>query len=65
MTERRALRPPVATMFGRAFLLRCPRCSGRGILRSWFKMKERCPTCALAFDRVESEDYMPNAVWVE
>lgn len=57
MIEKRGLRPPVATMFGRAFLLRCPRCGSRGILRTWFKMQKRCPKCGLALDRGESEDY--------
>jgi len=48
-------------MIGRALLLRCPRCGGRGIRRSWFKFKHACPTCDLAFERGESEDYWLGA----
>ena len=44
-------------MFARALGLRCPRCGARGIIRSWFKMNQRCPNCGLALDRGESEDY--------
>jgi uncharacterized protein (DUF983 family) len=42
---------------GRGMLLRCPRCGGRGILRNWFNLQRRCPTCGLVFDRGESSDY--------
>jgi len=48
-------------MVGRAFLLRCPRCGGRGIWRSWFKLRHACPSCGLAFDRGESDDYWLGA----
>ena len=44
-------------MLGRAVLLRCPRCGGRGILRNWFNLRPRCPTCRLVFTRGEAEDY--------
>ena len=50
-----------ATKFGRALMLRCPRCGGRGILRTWFKMKEQCPTCGLALERGESSDFWIGA----
>ena len=49
------------TLLLRAFKLRCPRCGGRGILASWMKLKPRCPTCDLALDRGESEDYWLGA----
>jgi len=48
-------------MIGRALVLRCPRCGGRGIRRSWFKFKHGCPTCDLALERGESEDYWLGA----
>lgn len=48
-------------MIGRALLLRCPRCGGRGIWRSWFKIKHDCPTCGLVLERGESEDYWLGA----
>jgi uncharacterized protein (DUF983 family) len=38
---------------GRAALLRCPNCGGRGILRSWFRLAARCPSCGLALERHE------------
>lgn len=42
---------------GRGALLRCPRCGGRGLLRGWFTLHRRCPTCGLVLDRGESADY--------
>lgn len=48
-------------MIGRALVLRCPRCGGRGIRRSWFRFKFACPTCDLALERGESEDYWLGA----
>lgn len=48
-------------MIGRALVLRCPRCGGRGIRRSWFKFQHACPTCDLVLERGESEDYWLGA----
>ncbi len=48
----------------RAFILRCPRCGGRGIFRSWFRLKSECPTCGLSLERGESEDHWFGAVAV-
>ena len=45
------------TKVGRALLLRCPRCGGAGILKNWFALHDRCPTCGLAFARGEVSDY--------
>lgn len=56
-----APRPSVPRMFGRALLLHCPRCGGGRILRSWFKMKDSCPTCGLALERGESSDFWLGA----
>ncbi len=30
---------------------KCPVCGGGKLFDGWFKMKERCPTCAFAFER--------------
>lgn len=30
---------------------RCPRCGGKGIFDSYFKLKERCPHCEYPFER--------------
>jgi uncharacterized protein (DUF983 family) len=51
----------VAAKFGRALRLRCPRCGGSGILRSWLKMKDHCPTCGLALERGEASDFWIGA----
>ena len=48
-------------MCGRALRLKCPRCGSSSILASWFRLKKRCPTCALAFERGEVEDYWLGA----
>lgn len=55
------MKSSVARKFGRAFLLHCPRCGGGGILRTWLKMKDRCPTCELALERGELADFWLGA----
>ena len=53
----------------RAFHLRCPRCGGRPIVKSWFAMHERCPACGLRLDRGESGyqvgSYMVAMIMIE
>ena len=61
-------RPEVTLRVASAFLwraltLRCPHCGGRGILESWFKLKERCPRCGLHLHREEG-DYFLGAYMV-
>jgi uncharacterized protein (DUF983 family) len=51
----------VLTLLLRALQLRCPRCGARGILASWTRLKARCPSCDLATDRGETEDYWLGA----
>jgi uncharacterized protein (DUF983 family) len=41
------------TLIGRAFSRRCPYCGGRGIFRTWWSLKETCPTCGIRFEREE------------
>jgi uncharacterized protein (DUF983 family) len=56
--------PHQATVWQRlrwAMLLRCPRCGGRGIWRSWFTMKDRCPACGQDFERGETSDFWIGA----
>ena len=48
-------------MVGRALLLRCPNCGSRGLVKSWFKMRERCPTCGIRVER-EGNDYLSGSV---
>jgi uncharacterized protein (DUF983 family) len=45
------VRTSFRSMLGRALLLRCPRCGGRGWVTSWFKRSERCSTCGYRYDR--------------
>ena len=40
-------------MLFRGCVGRCPVCGSRKIFHRWFSMVERCPTCALHFERVE------------
>jgi uncharacterized protein (DUF983 family) len=49
------------TKIGRALLLHCPRCGGGGIVKTWFSLRERCPSCGLAFGRGEDSDYWLGA----
>lgn len=58
---RDGVKSSTSAKFGRALALRCPRCGGRGILRTWFKMADRCPTCGLALERGESSEFWIGA----
>lgn len=46
----------VLRIFSRALTLRCPNCGSPGLLRSWFKLKYRCPRCGIRLDRGEADD---------
>ena len=45
-------------MIGRALTLRCPHCGSRGVLASWFRLKERCPRCKLHLHREEGDYFL-------
>ena len=45
-------------MILRALTLRCPHCGARGVLASWFKLKERCPRCKLHLHRDERDYFL-------
>jgi len=53
----------------RAVRRRCPRCGARGVWLNFMKMRARCPSCDLEFDRGESDyfygAYMLNFVAAE
>jgi uncharacterized protein (DUF983 family) len=51
----------ILVMLARALTLRCPNCGSRGLLRSWFKMNERCPRCGILVER-EGHDYMAGSL---
>lgn len=51
----------VATKFGRALLLHCPRCGGGRITTTWFRLAEHCPSCGLALERGETSDFWIGA----
>jgi uncharacterized protein (DUF983 family) len=42
------------TIVARGIRRRCGRCGGRGIFRSYFELRERCPTCGYRFERDEA-----------
>ena len=54
---------------GRALALRCPRCGGGSIFRSWWALKPTCPHCGFALDRGEPDfwigGYAVNLVLAE
>lgn len=63
------LRPGMWRMLGRALLLRCPHCGGRGIFASLFELKKHCSRCGMRLDRGESDyflgAYLFNLIAVE
>lgn len=46
-------RPGTVTVFARGATRRCPRCGSGGVFESWFKIRDRCPRCALRLEREE------------
>ena len=56
-------------LFGRALLLRCPRCGTRGIFSGWTRLKDHCPGCGIPLERKESDyfigAYLMNLIAVE
>lgn len=54
---------------GRALVLRCPRCGGGSLFRSWWATKPTCPRCGFALDRGERDfwigGYAVNLVLAE
>jgi uncharacterized protein (DUF983 family) len=49
--------PAALLMLARALTVACPRCGARGLFLSWFRLRERCPRCALPLERGEQRDY--------
>ena len=45
-------------MILRAMLLRCPHCGAKGILATWFRLKEHCPRCGLHLHREETDYFL-------
>ena len=48
---RRWPQPTWGELLLRGLIKRCPRCGGRRIYDGWFRMKDRCPTCGIRFER--------------
>lgn len=55
-------RRSLITAVARGLRKRCPRCGGKGIFRSWGRLKDACPTCGYTF--VREEGYWVGAVIV-
>ena len=45
-------------MLVRALTLRCPHCGSRGVLASWFRLRDRCPRCKLHLHRQENDFFL-------
>lgn len=53
----------VARFFWRGMRLRCPNCSGKPVLKSWFKLLDSCPKCGIRLERGEEDDYYLGGVF--
>jgi uncharacterized protein (DUF983 family) len=42
-----------SVMLRRGLRKRCARCGGGDLYRTWFRMRDRCPTCGMVFEREE------------
>lgn len=45
-------------MIRRALALRCPHCGAKGIMASWFRLRDRCPRCKLNTHREEGDHFL-------
>jgi uncharacterized protein (DUF983 family) len=45
--------PSIWQALGRGLTRRCPRCGQGRLFVSWFRIRERCPRCALPLEREE------------
>lgn len=52
-----------ARLFGRALVLRCPNCGKGPVLDGWFKLRVKCGTCGLRFQRGE-HDYFVGSMMI-
>lgn len=52
----------LGTLIRRGLRRSCPNCATGGIFDSWFKLKDRCPTCSYPFER--EEGYWVSAIIV-
>jgi uncharacterized protein (DUF983 family) len=43
----------IPRLLGRGLVRRCPLCAGTDCFESYFRMRDRCPRCNLALERVE------------
>jgi uncharacterized protein (DUF983 family) len=50
--------PGLGRRLTRAAALRCPVCGGRRVLASWMKLKPRCPSCGVRFERGEHDFFL-------
>lgn len=57
-------RAGLMTMIARGARRRCPRCGAGKVCESWFKMRERCPTCGLRFEGPPEEGFFLGAFTV-
>lgn len=56
------MKPSFGTMLRRGLLRRCPRCGSGGLFTRWFGMVDRCPGCAMRFNR--EEGFFVSALFV-
>lgn len=45
-------------LYARGLTLRCPHCGKSVLLRTWFKLKAKCPSCGLRTDRGEEDFFL-------
>ena len=50
-------RPSLLVSLGRALRLRCPQCGAGALLATWFRVRPRCESCGLHFERGDDEEH--------
>src|SRR5688500_5823368 len=54
--------PTLGTRLRRGARKRCAVCGGDDLFEGWFKLRERCPTCGVRFER--EEGFFVSALFV-
>ena len=47
------MQPGLGKLIGRGLAKKCPVCGRGKVFESWFKMRDRCPSCGYGFEREE------------
>lgn len=51
------MKPTAAAALGRGLRKRCPRCGRGAMFKTWYTMRDQCPSCGMEFEPAGSDTY--------